>query len=267
MFIYLDTETTGNGPDDRLCQIAFKPENGQAVCELFNPGRPISIDAMAIHHITEKMVADKPSFMGSEACGKLRELVSDEKNVIVAHNAQFDMTMLHWEGIFSTWTICTLEIPSDQQGKIDSFMKTGKGLDDIQLHPQIDCPEYRHLFNILRKSDGPIPVAIDLLYSWHGGTISRDEWMARSFLVVLNRNPSAKILLIVGSLHTLKKLEWKDQVPNKHLSIREYITRDRHSTKMWSIGQMSAILSESLAPCLVLWLWIWTTGIEAGRWA
>jgi DNA polymerase III epsilon subunit-like protein len=44
MFIFLDTETTGNGPDDRLCQIAFKPENGQAVCELFNPGRPISID-------------------------------------------------------------------------------------------------------------------------------------------------------------------------------------------------------------------------------
>ena len=27
MFIFLDTETTGNGPDDRLCQIAFKQEN------------------------------------------------------------------------------------------------------------------------------------------------------------------------------------------------------------------------------------------------
>jgi DNA polymerase III epsilon subunit-like protein len=27
MFIYLDTETTGNGPDDRLVQIAFKPES------------------------------------------------------------------------------------------------------------------------------------------------------------------------------------------------------------------------------------------------
>jgi DNA polymerase III epsilon subunit-like protein len=95
MFIFLDTETTGNGLDDRLCQIAFKPENGPAVFELFNPGKPISIDAMAVHHITEKMVADKPPFMGSETCDKLRELVSDEKNVIVAHNAQFDMTMLH----------------------------------------------------------------------------------------------------------------------------------------------------------------------------
>ena len=31
MFIFLDTETTGTGPDDRLCQIAFKTENGQDV--------------------------------------------------------------------------------------------------------------------------------------------------------------------------------------------------------------------------------------------
>jgi len=42
----------------------------------------------------------------------------------------------------------------------------------------------------------------------------------------------------VGSLHTLKKLEWEEQVPDKHLSIREYITRERPSTKMWSVGQM-----------------------------
>jgi len=98
MFIYLDTETTGNGPDDRLCQIAFKPENGPAVCELFNPGKPISIDAMAVHHITNKMVEDKPPFRGSEVCDQLDELVADVDNVIVAHNAQFDMQMLHMEG-------------------------------------------------------------------------------------------------------------------------------------------------------------------------
>ena len=33
MFIFLDTETTGTGPDDRLCQIAFKPEVGPATGE------------------------------------------------------------------------------------------------------------------------------------------------------------------------------------------------------------------------------------------
>jgi hypothetical protein len=48
MFIFPDTETTGNRPDERLCQIAFKPENGPAVSGLFNPGKPISIDAMVV---------------------------------------------------------------------------------------------------------------------------------------------------------------------------------------------------------------------------
>jgi hypothetical protein len=131
-----------------------------------------------------------------------------------------------------------LEIPSDQQEKIDVFMKTGDGLEAIKLHTQIDSPEYRHLFEVFRKSGGPIPVAIDLPYSMHSENVSRNEWMARSLLIVLNRNPSAKILVIVGSLHTLKKLEWEEQVPNKHPSIREYISRERPSTRMWSVGQL-----------------------------
>ena len=60
MLIYLDTEATGTRPDVRLCQTAFKLEDGEAVCELFNPGKPISINGMAVHHITNKMVGDKP---------------------------------------------------------------------------------------------------------------------------------------------------------------------------------------------------------------
>jgi hypothetical protein len=34
MFIYLDTETTGSGPKDRPCQIAFKNDTGTTVDEL-----------------------------------------------------------------------------------------------------------------------------------------------------------------------------------------------------------------------------------------
>ena len=65
MFIFLDTETTGSGPADHLCQIAFKTDGGDAVNELFNPGMPITIDAMTVHHITNEMVRDKPRFRGS----------------------------------------------------------------------------------------------------------------------------------------------------------------------------------------------------------
>ena len=123
MFIFLDTETTGNGPDDRLCQIAFKPEDGPAVCELFNPGKPISIDAMAIHHITEKMVADKLPFKESDTYAKLQKLVSDINNVIVAHNAKFDMQMLDREGISTQRVICTIKLARylDKNGVIPKY--------------------------------------------------------------------------------------------------------------------------------------------------
>ena len=64
MFIYLDTETTGSGTTDRICQIAFKTDDGTTVDELFNPNMPISVEAMSIHHITNEMVAGKPLFKG-----------------------------------------------------------------------------------------------------------------------------------------------------------------------------------------------------------
>ena len=110
MFIFLDAETTGTGPNDRLCQIAFKPEGGPAVCETFNPGMPISIDAMSIHHITNRMVQGKPAFRGSDAHARLQSLVRNDDNVIVAHNAQFDVDMLNREGIYPPRVICTLKL-------------------------------------------------------------------------------------------------------------------------------------------------------------
>ena len=131
-----------------------------------------------------------------------------------------------------------LEIPSDQQERIDAFLRTGNGMDAIQFHPQIDHPDYRHLLQLLRESGGPVPLAIDSPYSEHGGKISRDEWMAQTLLAVFQKEPSAKIIVIVGGLHILKKLEWEKYVPNKKLSIRQYIERQKPDITMWSVGQL-----------------------------
>ncbi len=79
MFIFLDTETTGNGPGDRLCQLAYKDDESLIVYELFNPGMPISIDAMSIHHITNEMVQDKPSFHNSDTWKQLQELLNEDE--------------------------------------------------------------------------------------------------------------------------------------------------------------------------------------------
>jgi len=123
MFIYLDTETTGTGPADRLCQIAFKTEEDAAVDELFNPGLPITIDAMTVHHITNEMVRDKPPFRNSDAWRKLQDLVNSDGNVMVAHNTAFDVDMLRKEGIEPKSVICTLKLARyfDKDGVIPKY--------------------------------------------------------------------------------------------------------------------------------------------------
>jgi DNA polymerase III epsilon subunit-like protein len=110
MFIYLDTETTGTDPDDRLCQLAFKTGQGTIVNELFNPGKPIAIEAMAAHHITNEMVKGKPPFKTSPTHNQLSTLIAEPTNVIVAHNASFDIAMLRNEGLHPSKVICTLKL-------------------------------------------------------------------------------------------------------------------------------------------------------------
>jgi DNA polymerase III epsilon subunit-like protein len=123
MFIFLDTETTGNGPADRICQIAFKTEGDDAVNELFNPGMPISIDAMTVHHITNEMVLDRPTFRNSDTWSKLRDHVNSDDYVMVAHNAAFDIDMLKKEGIEPKNVICTLKLARyfDKEGVIPKY--------------------------------------------------------------------------------------------------------------------------------------------------
>jgi exodeoxyribonuclease X len=62
-------------------------------------------------------------FMGSGVYDKLKDLVDDENNVIVAHNAKFDMQMLHMEGISSPRVICTLKLARhlDSAGVIPKY--------------------------------------------------------------------------------------------------------------------------------------------------
>ncbi len=123
MIIFLDTATTGTGPDDRLCQIAFRPEQGRGYSGLFNPGRPIAIEAMAVHHITHEMVAAKPAFKGSDAYSRLDQLIADQGNCMVAHNAKFDVTMLQREGVHPARVICTLKLARylDKSGVIAQY--------------------------------------------------------------------------------------------------------------------------------------------------
>src|SRR3989344_734320 len=120
--IFFDTETTGNTDKDFLCQIAYKTDK-EDFTGLYKPSVKIPPEASAVHHITNKMIADKPSFRESGDLPKIKKLFEDEKTVVVAHNAPFDLLMIKKEGIEPKKFICTLRVARhlDKEEKIERY--------------------------------------------------------------------------------------------------------------------------------------------------
>lgn len=118
--IFLDTETTGNNlKEDRLCQICYKFEDikddkgkitkrGEIVTRNFKPTIPISIKAMSVTNITNKIVENEEAFEGSETAKKLQKIL--DGNILVAHNAKFDIAILESDGVKVSNNICTLRL-------------------------------------------------------------------------------------------------------------------------------------------------------------
>ena len=120
--IFFDTETTGNEPKDFLCQIAWK-KDGIIKSGLFKPPVPVPPEAMAVHHITNKMLADKPPFKDSPEWHEIKDLFENTGTIAVAHNAVFDLGMLEKENIKPEHFICTLRVARelDAEGKLPRY--------------------------------------------------------------------------------------------------------------------------------------------------
>lgn len=119
--IFLDTETTGNDLLlDRIFQVCYA-HGGKIYSDYFNPPLPISVKSQAITHVTNEMVADKEPFATSMMKKELAILL--ENNILVAHNAFFDIEMLFKEGVKTERFICTLKIARflDTEGKIPEY--------------------------------------------------------------------------------------------------------------------------------------------------
>jgi len=120
--IFFDTETTGNTENDFLCQIAYK-SGKESFVDLYKPPVKIPPEASAVHHITNKMVLDKPSFKESGEMPAIKKLFEDKDSIVVAHNAPFDLMIINKEGINPNKFICTLRITRylDPEGKIERY--------------------------------------------------------------------------------------------------------------------------------------------------
>ena len=120
--IFFDTETTGNTEKDYLCQIAYKTES-DSFSGLYKPPIKVPPETSAIHHITNKMLEDKPAFKESEEFLKIKDLFENKDSVVVAHNAPFDLLIIKKEGIIPKNFICTLRLARylDPEEKIEKY--------------------------------------------------------------------------------------------------------------------------------------------------
>jgi exodeoxyribonuclease X len=107
--VILDSETTGNSEGDRICQLAFVVTNPlleieECYNQLVKPPVPIGFEAMAVHHITPEMVEEAPPIRFTQGFKRLKELNSRE-NILILHNAPYDLEMLKKEGFTSHFQI------------------------------------------------------------------------------------------------------------------------------------------------------------------
>ena len=137
--VFIDTETTGIDPlVDRLTQVCYKYKR-ELYSEYFKPPVPISIKSMSISHITNKMVEDKELFIGSKMFNDLKEILNE--NILVAHNAMFDIDILSKEGIKVLKFIDTLKVVRflDEENEIPEY-----GLQYLRYHLDFEIEATAH---------------------------------------------------------------------------------------------------------------------------
>jgi hypothetical protein len=135
-------------------------------------------------------------------------------------------------------THLAVEVSRDQQGNIDRFIQKGTGLKQIRLHPSIDCSHYRRLFTVVRNLPSdlrPHIVAIDLPPSQYSGPIGRDAYMADRLSNMFQSRPDRKVLVILGGLHVLKKLDWLPRITDPQPSIRSLLEQRLPTLKIFSL--------------------------------
>lgn len=147
--LFLDTETTGLEAEDRLCQVAYQ-FGGMNNSQFFKPPVPIKVGAMAVSHITNKMVENEEIFPGSTTQGELFDLV--DSHILVAHNAPFDLAMLEKEGVSFARSIDTKKM--SHAADPDQLMESHR-LQYLRYYYDVELPEA-----VAHSAEGDVAVLI-----------------------------------------------------------------------------------------------------------
>lgn len=138
-FVLLDTETTGAGDNDRIIQLGFMVLDGKKV-EVYNDlcsaEVPIGYGAMEVHGITPDMIEGKPICTQTSAFQTLCELNTPD-NVLIIHNAPFDLGMLSKEDFTSNMRLidtlrCARHLFDDEEAHRLQYFRYRLGLYKIE---------------------------------------------------------------------------------------------------------------------------------------
>ena len=147
--IYLDTETTGTGDHDEICEIAIVGPDGETIVdELVRPSRPIPQAATEVHGITDEDVEDAPTMRDLEP--ELEQVLLS--NPVCIYNADYDSRMLH-QSATSGWLLdwphdpsrvhCVMELASRWHGDWSDYYRsyTWISQEDAACELEIDIDE------------------------------------------------------------------------------------------------------------------------------
>jgi DNA polymerase-3 subunit epsilon/exodeoxyribonuclease X len=107
-YILFDTETTGFFEEDKIIQlggmIVHNKTNIECFNEMCNTTLPIKLEAMEVHNITPNLLEGKTTCINTKFYQKIVEL-NDPSNYLIAHNINFDISMLEKEGFENRYTL------------------------------------------------------------------------------------------------------------------------------------------------------------------
>ena len=156
--VFFDTETTGNTTTDHLCQLAIKEQNTKepVINALFKPPVPIPFECSMIHHISNKKVISRPLFRESPEYNQVKKIFEDPEVIAVAHNADFDVTILKNDGITVANRICTYKVMRELDGTSRFAMHKLQYL-RYALDIELDVPAHDAMADVL---------VLEQLFTW-----------------------------------------------------------------------------------------------------
>jgi DNA polymerase-3 subunit alpha (Gram-positive type) len=183
VFTFLDVETTGLSPrTSRVCEVALIGFQGGCrvghFSSLLNPGLAIPPETTKIHGITDEMVRNSPAFPALAP----RLLGLMEGSVIVAHNAEFDLSFMEME-----------------------FERAGLKLPEL---PVIDTLHIaRHIGGFSNHRLGTIAKELDIsAENWHRALsdVEMTRKIFEHFMVILKKDGAVTVADVVNKVPKFK---------------------------------------------------------------